>query len=57
MAHKKQAISYAAYRALVDLFPSQVTTFATLMRQLGYNPQVKIEQGIPMFVEWFQSVR
>src|SRR2546421_363760 len=39
LAHKKQAISYAAYRALVDLFPSQVTTFATLMRQLGYNPQ------------------
>ena len=37
-AHKQQAISYAAYRALVDLFPSQVATFDTLMRQLGYNP-------------------
>ena len=39
LAHKQQAISYAAYRALVDLFPSQVATFDTLMRQLGYNPQ------------------
>ena len=37
-AHKQQAISYAAYRALVDLIPSQVATFDTLMRQLGYNP-------------------
>src|SRR5690348_2919767 len=39
LAHKTQAISYAAYRALVDLFPSQVATFDTLMQQLSYNPQ------------------
>jgi len=22
---------------------------------LGYNPQTKIEDGIPKFVEWFRS--
>jgi len=38
LAHKSQAISYAAYRALVDLFPSQVATFDALMQQLGYDP-------------------
>ena len=33
-------------------------TFADISRakaRLGYNPQVKIEQGIPKFVEWFRS--
>ena len=24
-------------------------------RQLGYNPRVKIEQGIPLFIEWFRQ--
>jgi UDP-glucuronate 4-epimerase len=23
--------------------------------RLGYNPQVKIEQGIPLFVDWFRQ--
>jgi UDP-glucuronate 4-epimerase len=22
---------------------------------LGYNPRVKIEQGIPLFVDWFRQ--
>jgi len=33
-------------------------TFADISKakaRLGYNPQVKIEQGIPKFVEWFRS--
>ncbi len=33
-------------------------TFADISKakaQLGYNPQVKIEQGIPKFVQWFRS--
>lgn len=35
---KSKAISYAAYRALVDLYPSQQAKFATLMQELGYDP-------------------
>ena len=37
-ANKEKAISYAAYRALVDLFHGQVAYFNTLMNHLGYNP-------------------
>lgn len=37
---KQAAISYAAYRALVDLFPQpeEVARFQDLMRKLGYDP-------------------
>lgn len=40
LANKNQAVSYAAYRALVDLFPqaSEVAMFNTLMANLGYDP-------------------
>jgi hypothetical protein len=38
LENKKQAISFAAYRALVDLFPSQTSQFDALMNDLGYNP-------------------
>ena len=37
-AAKVEAVSYAAYRALVDLFPPQAATFAALMTELGYDP-------------------
>ena len=38
-ANKAQAISFAAYRALVDLFPTQQTVlFDPLMESLGYDP-------------------
>lgn len=37
-ANKRQAISYAAYRAAVDLFPSQIASFNALMTSLGYDP-------------------
>jgi membrane-associated phospholipid phosphatase len=37
-ANKTQAISYAAYRALLDLFPSQSTMLANQMQTMGYNP-------------------
>jgi hypothetical protein len=37
-AHKRQAISYAAYRASVDLFPAQKPIFDALMSDLGYDP-------------------
>jgi hypothetical protein len=36
--NKNQAISYAAYRALVDLFPSRKADFDAKMLALGYNP-------------------
>jgi Domain of unknown function (DUF6851)/VCPO second helical-bundle domain len=37
-AAKAEAVSYAAYRALLDLFPSQASSFVTLLIQLGYDP-------------------
>ena len=38
-ANKNKAISFAAYRAAVDLFPGDDTTvFRPLMEQLGYDP-------------------
>jgi hypothetical protein len=37
-ADKTEAVSFAAYRALVDVLPSQASSFATLMSQLGYDP-------------------
>jgi hypothetical protein len=38
LANRKQAISFAAYRAAVDLFPGSTTTvFDPLMRSLGFN--------------------
>jgi UDP-glucuronate 4-epimerase len=46
--------------AIIDRQPNQPgdvpLTFADIskaQRMLGYTPQVKIEQGIPMFVDWF----
>ena len=34
--NKKKAMSFAAYRALVDLFPTEIAKFNTVMAQLGY---------------------
>src|ERR671922_2623651 len=39
LTNMNMAISFAAYRACVDLFPgSRVTVFDPLMSSLGYNP-------------------
>lgn len=38
VAHKSMAMSYAAYRTLLDLFPSRATDFTAFMRALGYHP-------------------
>ena len=35
--NKRQAISYAAYMALADLYPSQKTKFAAKLMALGYD--------------------
>jgi len=36
--YKSKAISYAAYRVLVDLFPSRSSDFSGFMTALGYDP-------------------
>ena len=38
LGSKNQAVSYAAYRALADLFPSDLTSYQSLMSSLGYDP-------------------
>jgi hypothetical protein len=38
IANKERATSYAAYRALTDLFPSQGALFAAVMADLGFDP-------------------
>jgi len=35
--NKERAVSFAAYRALLDLFPSQQKTFDSLMTDLGFD--------------------
>ncbi len=49
-------------KAIIDGQPSQPgdvpMTFADISKarkRLGYDPRVKIEQGIPLFVEWFKQ--
>ncbi len=41
LLNKTTAISYAAYRTLLDLFPSQAKAFTTLMINLGFDPSIK----------------
>jgi hypothetical protein len=36
--HRQRAVSYAAYRALTDLFPAQRAVFDQVMAELGYDP-------------------
>jgi hypothetical protein len=39
LANKREAISFAAYRAAVDLFPASTSSlFSPLMQRLGYHP-------------------
>ncbi|HET8646139.1 MAG TPA: haloperoxidase, partial [Vicinamibacteria bacterium] len=38
LANKERAVSYAAYRALVDLFPTQKTLFDGVMAEMGFDP-------------------
>ena len=49
-------------KAVIDRQPPQPgdvpITFANIAKareKLGYNPQVKIEGGIPKFVDWFRT--
>src|SRR5215212_4044135 len=38
LANKKEAISYAARAALVDLYPTEAALFNNLLTSLGYDP-------------------
>ena len=38
LENKRAALSFAAYRALNDLFPARVGAFAALLSELGYDP-------------------
>src|SRR5260370_2208360 len=49
--NKSEALSYAAHRALVDLYPSEAIHFGTLMTRLGYDPtdlstDLRIPKGV-----------
>jgi len=37
-SNKQKAVSFAAYRALVDLFPTEQSKFDSVMTSLGYAP-------------------
>src|SRR5262245_8547414 len=39
-ANKAQAISFAAYRVLLDVFPTQSSKFTEVMQTLGYDPSI-----------------
>lgn len=43
--NKQEAISYAAYRILVDLFPSAITKLNQQMVTLGYDPEIESENA------------
>jgi hypothetical protein len=47
LRRKRKAISFAAYRILVDLFPSEVNRFRQVMTSLGYQPSATINQRQP----------
>jgi hypothetical protein len=48
LSNKEAAISFAAYRAAVDLFPGdRVTVFDPLMRSLGYDPNNTTTDSTP----------
>jgi hypothetical protein len=46
-ANKDQAVSIAAYRALVDLFPSEAPAFNALLSSLGYTATDTISTATP----------
>jgi hypothetical protein len=45
--NKQKAISFAAYRVLVDLLPTQAAVFDSVMNILGYNASDPALDGSP----------
>lgn len=61
IAHIEEALGK---KALIEKLPEQPgdarRTFADISRarnDLGYNPSVPIDKGIPLFVEWFKEAK
>jgi hypothetical protein len=52
-SNKREAIGYAAYRALADLFPQHERLFAARMQALGYDPAA----AVPALVAGARSPR
>jgi hypothetical protein len=47
-ANKRQAISFAAYRCLADLFPGEMAKYQAIMAALGFNPgDTRTDPAIP----------
>jgi UDP-glucuronate 4-epimerase len=61
IAHIENAIGKKAIIDRQPLQPGDVPiTFADISKaraKLGYNPQVTVEKGIPLFVDWFRKNR
>ena len=56
-ANKQEAMSYAAYEVLVDLFPTEIEIFDELMAQLGYDPdKVSTDIQTPSGIGHFAAV-
>lgn len=49
-AARREAASFAAHRALVDLFPSEVAGLSKLLGELGYDPDAVGPEGSPSAV-------
>lgn len=49
--NKREAVSYAAYRVLADLFPSSRAKLARLMMTTGYNPKFEFQNDWPESLE------
>jgi hypothetical protein len=47
---KREAVSFAAYHALIDLFPAQRELFVAVMDRLGYDPDAIGGSGSPSAV-------
>jgi uncharacterized protein DUF6851/vanadium-dependent haloperoxidase-like protein len=47
---KREAVSFAAHRTLVDLFPAETAAFAAQMAALGYDPDAVAGEGSPSAV-------
>ena len=59
VAHIERLLGRKAVARMLPAQPGDVpVTFADIAkarRLLGYNPQVKIEEGLPRFVKWFKG--
>lgn len=48
LANKEKAVSYAAFRVLMDIYPAQANLFTSAMTALGYDPNdTSLDQNTP----------